>query len=108
MKKFFSPILFLSAIAVFVFDMYFSIAGAIDVNRHLDQLAASGASGPELLGVGLDVLVILTVFVSVVGFVLSVISWKISQHRAVRIASGVLCALFLLPILQCALILSLR
>ena len=107
MKKFFSLIFFVLAIAVFTFDVYFSIAGAIDVNNQLAELAARGASGHELLGVGLDILVLGVILISIVGFILAIISWKIAEYRAVRIISGVICPLFLLPIFISALILTL-
>ena len=99
MRKFAASVFFVLAIAVFVFDLYFSIVGAMDVNHQLAELAARGASGHELLGVGLDVLVLGCVLVSVVGVVFSIISYKIAQYRAIRIVSGVLCPLFVLPIL---------
>ena len=98
MKRILSIVLFMLAIAVFMFELYFSIAGAIDVNKQFAELAASEASGHELLGVGLDILVFGAVFISIIGFVIAVISWKIAQYRAIRIASGVLCPLFLVPI----------
>lgn len=45
------------AIAVFVVELYFSIVGAIDVNKPFAELAERGASVHEILGVGLDILV---------------------------------------------------
>ena len=107
MKKFFSLFFFMLVIAVFLFELYFSIAGAIDVNNRFAELAARGASGHELLGVGLDILVFGIVLFSILGFVFAIISWKVAQHRAVRIISGVMCPLFLLPIFISALILTL-
>lgn len=107
MKKVFSVVLFLSVIAVFIFELYFSIAGAIDVNKQFAELAERGASGHELLGVGLDILVFGVVSISIVGFVIAIISWKIAQYRAVRIVSGLLCPLFLVPICISVLILTL-
>ena len=106
MKKFFSLVFFLLVIATFIFELYFSIAGAIDVNKQFAELAARGASGHELLGVGLDILFFGVVFIAIVGFVISLISWKIAQYRVVKIVSGVLCPLFLLPIFISALILT--
>ena len=107
MKKFFSLVFFILAIVVFIFELYFGIAGAIDVNNQFADLAARGAGGHEILGVGLDILVFGIVFISIVGLGLAIISCKTAQYRAVRIVSGVLCPLFLLPIFICALILTL-
>jgi hypothetical protein len=45
-------------IATFIFELYFSIAGAINVNKQFAELTARGASGYELLDVGLDTLVL--------------------------------------------------
>ena len=107
MKKFFSLAFFILVIAVFLFELYFSIAGAVDVNKQFAELAAREASGHELLGVGLDILVFGIILISFVGFVLSIISWIIAQHRAVRIISGIMCPLFVLPVFMVALILML-
>lgn len=98
MKKFFSIVFFLLMIAVFVFEVYCGITGTIDVNRQYAELAARGASGHEYLGVGIDILVLGTIFLSIVGSIISIISWKIAQYRAFRIISGVTCLLFLTPI----------
>ena len=111
MKKvisyFFSYFFFVLMIAVFIFELYFSIVGAIDINNQLAELAAREASGHELLGVGVDILVFGVVFLSVVGLVVSLVSCKIAQSRVVRIVSAVTCPLFLLPIFVSALILTL-
>ena len=97
MKKFFSFTFFILAIAVFVYEMYFSIVGAFEVDNQFTELAARGASGHEILGVGLDILVFECIFISIVGFVLAIISWKIAQYKSVRKISGILSLLFLLP-----------
>ena len=107
MKKFFSLVFFILTIAVFIFELYISIAGAIDVNNQLVELAARGAGGHELLGVGLDILVFGLVFISVVGFVISYISWRIAQNRVIRIVSAMTYPMFVLPIFVCAIILIL-
>ena len=44
-------------IAVFIFELYFWIAGAIEVNNAFAELEARGAGGHEYFGVGLDLLV---------------------------------------------------
>ena len=97
MKKVFSIILFTVVIAVLLFDLYFGIAGAIDVKNQLAELAAREASGHEYLGVGVDIVWFGVLFISTVGFIIAIISWKIAQFRVVKIASGVISALFLIP-----------
>lgn len=107
MKRFFSLAFFVLTITVFIFELYFSIDGAIVINNQLAELAAREASGHELLGVGLDFLVFGLVFISAVGFVISVVSWKIAQYRTIKTVSAVMCPLFLAPILVSAFILAL-
>lgn len=107
MKKVISCFFFVLMIAVFAFELYFGIAGAIDVNNRLAELVAREASGHELLGVGADILVFGVVLLSVVGLVISLASWKIAQNRIVRIVSAGACPLFFLPIFICAFILTL-
>lgn len=107
MKKVFSCFLFVLMIALFLFELYFSIAGAFDVNAQLAEFTASGESGHALLGVGTDILVFGVVLLSVFGSILSLVSRKMAQNRAVRMVSTVTCPLFLLPILVSALILTL-
>ena len=106
MKKAFSLVVFALMITVFLFDIYICISGAIDVKDQLAELAAREAGGHELLGVGLDILVFGVVFVSAVGGIISFISYKIAQFKAMRIASAVIIPLFLLPIFISAIILA--
>ena len=106
-KKVVSIFFFVLMIAVFIFELYFGIAGAIDVNNAFAELEDREASGHEYLGVGLDVLVIGVCFLSIVGFVISLVSCKIAQSRVVRIVSVGMCSLFLLPIFVCSVILML-
>ena len=106
MKKVVSIFFFILMIAVFIFDLYGAVVGAIDVNNAFTELEARGASGQEYLGVGLDVLVLGIALISIVGLVISIISWKIAQNRVIRIVSSVLCPLFLLPIFACVVILT--
>ena len=106
MKKVISCFFFLLMIAVFIFELYFSIACAIEVNSQFAELAAREASGHELLGVDLDILVFGILFLSVVGGAISLISWKFAQHKAIRIISAVMCPSFLLPIFVSAVILA--
>lgn len=107
MKKFFSLVFFILTLAVFALDIYFGIAGALDVNNQIAELAARGASGHEYLGVGTDILMFGVIFISIVGGAISLISWKIAQYKAIRITSAVMCPLFLLPIFISAVILRL-
>ena len=107
MKKVISYFFFVLMIAVFIFELYFSIAGAIDINNRFAELAAREASGHELLGVGVEILVFGVVLLSVFGSILSLVSRKMAQNRAVRMVSTVTCPLFLLPILVSVLILTL-
>ena len=97
MKKVISYFLFVLIIALFVYELYFSIVGSIDVNNQFAELAAREASGHEYLGVGVDILCFGLIFISFVGFILSLISRKIAQNRFVRISSAAMCLLFFLP-----------
>ena len=106
MKKFFSLFFFVLMIATFVYELYFSIVGSIDINNQLAELAARGASGHELLGVGLDILALGIIFASIIGAIFAIISLVMAQYRAVRIISGVMCPLFLIPIFISAFILA--
>ena len=100
MKKVFSWIFFVLTIFVFTFDLYFAISGTIDVQKNLDKLAATpGASGVDYLGVGADVLVFGVIAISIIGFIFSIISCKISQNRVMSIISYIALACFSLPIL---------
>lgn len=100
MKKVFSWIFFVLTIFVFAFDLYFAISGIIDVQKNLDKLAATpGASGVDYLGVGADVLVFGVIAISIIGFIFSIISCKISQNRVMSIISYIALACFSLPIL---------
>jgi len=100
MKKVFSWIFFVLTIFVFAFDLYFAISGTIDVQKNLDKLAATpGASGVDYLGVGADVLVFGVIAISIIGFIFSIISCKISQNRVMSIMSYIVLACFSLPIL---------
>ena len=109
MKKVISYFFFVLMIAVFVFELYFSIAGAMDMNHQMAELVAREASGHEYLGIGMGVLVFGfgIVLISIVGLVISIISRKIAQNRVIRIVSSALCPSFLLPIFVSALILAL-
>ena len=107
MKKFLSLALFILVIAVFIFELYCSIVGTIDIKKQLAELAANEASGHEILGVPLDIFAFVTAFVSIAGFIFAIISWKIAQYRIVKIVSGVMCPLYLLPIVISVIILML-
>ena len=61
MRRIISWVLVMLIVLIFVYDIYFVIAGTIEVKNQLDRLAASNASGHEYLGVPLDIVVIGTV-----------------------------------------------
>ena len=107
MKKAFSLVVFALMITVFLFDIYICISGAVDVKNQLAELAAREAGGHELLGVGLDILVFGVAFISTGGGIISLISYKISQYKLIRISSAVMIPMFLLPIFISAIILAL-
>ena len=98
MKKAISIFFFVLMIAVFVWETCSGIIGAIDVKNEYAALAERGAGGHEYLGVGVDILVIGMLFLSAVGFVISLISWKIAQYRVLRITSALVCCSSWVPI----------
>lgn len=100
MKRVISRILFLLTAIIFVFDIYFTVVGSIDVKNELDRLAATGAGGVDYWGVGLDVLIMGIILISVVGLILSVVSSMIAQSRVIRMLSFTLCVLFVLMIVS--------
>ena len=106
-EKFFSMVFFILTVAAFALDLYIGIAGAIGVNNQFAAIAARGESGHALLGVGLDILVIAVILVSLVGIVFSLVSWKIAQYNAIRVASMVMFLSFFLPGFICYVILGL-
>ena len=97
MKKMVSVLCFIVTLVIFAADMYFGIAVSIDVKLQFAELAAKGASGHELFGVGLDVLVFGVVLLSIIGGAFSLVSRKTAQFRLIKKASSVLCPMFLLP-----------
>ena len=97
MKKMVSVLCFIVTLVIFAADMYFGIAGSIDVKLQFAELAAKGASGHELWGVGLDVLVFGVVLLSIIGGVTALISRKLAHCKVVKAASAIICPLFLLP-----------
>ena len=98
-SKTFSIAFFVLTIAIFVFNTYFGIVGAIEVKDQLAELEARGASGHEYLGVGEDALVLLLGLFSIIGGVFAMLSALIARHRSVKAASWILCPSFILPIL---------
>ncbi len=106
MKKVFSYFFFVLMIALFLYELYFSIAAAIDVRANYAAFLESGDSGHRLLGVGWDVLIIFDILFSVAGLVLSGISFLMAQNRVVRISSAIGCPLFFLPILVSVIIVT--
>ncbi len=100
MKKILSWVFFVLMIFVFVFDIYFAISRAIDVQRNLDKLAATpGASGVDYLGVGVFNLVLGVIAISIIGLVFAIVSCKISRNRAMSIISYSALTCFSLPVL---------
>ena len=99
MKKLIFWIVFILSSCIFLFDVYFTVYGAIDVNEQYKQLAEAGRGGMELMAVGDDIYVMGVVLLSIVGAVVSVISAKIAQNRAIKILSYVTyCLFWLLPL----------
>jgi uncharacterized membrane protein len=107
MKKMVSVLSFIVTLVIFAADMYFGIAGSIDVKLQFADLAAKGASGHELWGVGLDVLVFSVVLLSIIGSATALISRKLAHCKVIKAASAIICPLFLLPGVISVIILSL-
>ena len=103
MRRIISWILVILIVLVFAYDIYFVIAGTIEVKNQLGRLAASNASGHEYLGVPIDIVVIGTFFLSVVGLIFLIISSKIAQNKVIRKLSFTLSCLFGLLSLTCLL-----
>lgn len=105
MKKVISWILFILTISTLAFDVYFAVAGSIDVKNELDRLAATGTGGIDLWGVGIDILIMGIILISAIGLILSVVSAIRAQSRIIRITSYTLFLLFILIMLSlpCAL-----
>ncbi len=106
MKKVFSIFFFVLMILVFILDLYVGIFDAIDVNNKIDEIFARGGGGHELLGVGADVVVFGVILISLVGYVISIISCVLAQYRVIRAVSVLMCLLFPLPFLICIFIFS--
>ena len=98
MKKTLSIFFFALMVAIFIFELYFGINGAIAVSNQYAELAEREASGHEYLGTGLDILVLGVLFISAVGSLVAMISRKIAQFRWMKTASFITCMVFLLPI----------
>lgn len=98
MKKVISWILFILTVIIFVFDMYITIAGTIDVKNKIEMLVEMGRGGMEYMAVGADILLVGVVLISVVGSILAIVCWKTAQNRVIRIISVTLYLLFVLPI----------
>ena len=97
MKKAVSCVVFVLVTALFLFETYFGIAGAVELRQRLAELAAREASGHELLGVGADVLALGLIALSLLGWILSFVSFKIAWARWIRWGSGGMGLLFFLP-----------
>ena len=101
MKKVISWILFIITLVIFVYDIYFAIAGTIEVKAQYARLAASGASGVDYWGVGEDILIMGIILFSFIGLIFSLVSVKLAQYRAVRITSAVVSCMFGFMIFCC-------
>ena len=95
MKKVISWILFVLAIAIFVFDIYFAVAGTIEVHLQFDKIEEMGGSGVDFLGVGVEILVMGIALLTFGGLIFSAFSVKFAQRRVIKIISFVLILLFL-------------
>ena len=81
MRRIVSWILVILIVLIFAYDIYFVIAGTIEVKNQLDRLEASNASGHEYLGVPIDIVVIVTII-----FVNLIIGLLVKfQHREIHI-----------------------
>ena len=84
-----------------MFDIYATVYGTIDVKNQFEIIKARGGSGVDYFGVGEDILVIGVAFITFVGLVFSLISWKCAQNRAIRITSMALFFLMIPTIMAC-------
>lgn len=99
MKKVFSWIFLILSFGAFVYNLFFSILGGIEIKSAFDKLAATpGASGVDYWGVGADIYILFVIAFSIIGIILSIISCKIAFNRVMRIISFVFLFGFLLPI----------
>lgn len=96
-KKVLSWILFLLAIGVFAFDVYTTVLGTLEVKAQLETVS----SGMEYLGVGDDILVLAVGLITLVGWVLSILSIRCAQNRIVRWGSIALSVLIVPVTLLC-------
>ena len=101
MKKLFSWILFILTVIVFIFDIYVTVTGTIDVKNQMDRLAATGASGVDYWGVGADILIMFIILITVVGLILAIVSSKFAQSRVIEILSIIIFLLFIPVTLLC-------
>jgi hypothetical protein len=101
MKKIFSWILFILTVIVFIFDIYVTVTGTIDVKNQMDRLAATGASGVDYWGVGADILIMFIILITVVGLILAIVSSKFAQSRVIEILSIIIFLLFIPVTLLC-------
>ena len=100
-KKFFSIFFFVLMILIFIFDLYGGITGAIEANNKFAEIRARGGGGMEFLAVGADLVVFGVIFISLVGYIISIISCVLAQYRVIRAVSVLMCLLYPLPFLIC-------
>ena len=93
--------LFIITVIVFIFDIYVTVTGTIDVKNQMDRLAATGASGVDYWGVGADILIMFIILITVVGLILAIVSSKFAQSRVIEILSIIIFLLFIPVTLLC-------
>lgn len=96
MKKVISWVLFILTVAIFLLDIYFAVMGTIEVKNQYERLEETGDGGMAYMATGAGILVVGVVLVSVIGAILSTISARIAQNRAMRMISFALILLFIL------------
>lgn len=95
MKKVISWVLFILTVAIFLFDIYFAVAGTIEVDLQFDKIEEMGGSGVDVLGVGVEILAMGIALLTFVGLIFSALSVKFAQNRVMKIISLVLVLLFI-------------
>jgi len=107
MKEIISWICFVLTVLVFILDIYFMVAGIIDIQREKAALANTpGVSGSDYLGVivGQGFVLVVVVLTSVVGAIFALIAGLCTPHGAIVLISYILLFLFFImifPFLLC-------
>lgn len=95
MKKVISWVLFILTVAIFLFDVYFAVAGTIEVDLQFDKIKEMGGSGVDFFGVGVEILAMGIALLTFVGLIFAALSVKFAQKRVIKIISFVLVLLFI-------------